>query len=343
MAEEIRPAGESAMPPVSAVIPCYNAADTLRRAVDSVLREAPANLEVLLVDDGSQDDTPVLCDALARRDRRVRVIHQRNRGVSAARNAGLEAARGDWILFVDADDALLPGLWTALPKALATHPQLVLFGMNRQSGADPCPLSPGYYPSPAALGKALRPLLFESGYLAAPYSKLFHRQTLQQAGIHFDESLKINEDILFNTLFLQNTISIFCLSGVYYYQYDGRIGSLSHRLRGDLLDAEAYIAPALAAMLRRWGYDPAPYLAESRLRACLNQYGLLTGCPGRMSYPQRRALFARILALPQARAALQEQLRRDAHPLFALPYRIGVALNRPGWLAAYTLLKNRFL
>ena len=139
---------------------------------------------------------------------------------------------------------------------------------------------PVFYPTPADLGDALRPLLFESGYLAAPYPKLFRLPALRAAGLRFDEGLKINEDVLFNTVFLQNSISIFCLSGVYYYQYDGQTGSLSRRLRGDLLDAEAYTAPALEAMLRRWGYDPAPYLAESRLRAALNQYGLLTGCRG---------------------------------------------------------------
>ena len=133
------------------------------------------------------------------------------------------------------------------------------------------------------------------------------------------------------------------MSGVYYYQYDGQTGSLSRRLRGDLLDAEAYTAPALEAMLRRWGYDPAPYLAESRLRAALNQYGLLTGCRGDMPFGQRRALFARILADPAARDALRSRLRQDARPLLAVPYRIGVALNAPGWLAAYTLFKQRFL
>lgn len=339
------PAGgaEAKLPPVTAIVPCYNAAATLERAAASILDGAPDNLQLILVDDGSADETPALCDKLAAGERRIRAIHQKNGGASAARNAGLDAAAGEWVLFVDADDALLPGLWDALPAAFAADPQLILFGMARQSGPAPCPLAPGFYPTPADLGDALRPLLFESGYLAAPYPKLFRLPALRAAGLRFDEGLKINEDVLFNTVFLQNSISIFCLSGVYYYQYDGQTGSLSRRLRGDLLDAEAYTAPALEAMLRRWGYDPAPYLAESRLRAALNQYGLLTGCRGDMPFGQRRALFARILADPAARDALRSRLRQDARPLLAVPYRIGVALNAPGWLAAYTLFKQRFL
>lgn len=329
--------------PVSVIIPCYNAADTLRRAVDGVLDGAPSNLELLLVDDGSTDATPALCDELAAGDGRIRVLHRQNGGASAARNAGLDAARGDWVMFVDSDDTLTPGLWQALGEAFARQPGMVLFGIDRASGPTPCPLAPGYYPDPSALGEALRPLLFESGYLAAPYGKIFSAKALRTAGMHFDETLKVNEDVLFNTVFLQNSISIFCLPGVYYYQYDQKAGSLSRRLRGDLLKAEARCAPELETMLRRWGYPPEPFLKESRLRACLNQYGLLTGCRGEMPYAERRALFAEILSQPDARAALREQLRHDAHPLLALPYRLGTAWNLPGLLAGYTLLKNRFL
>ena len=81
----------------------------------------------------------------------------------------------------------------------------------------------------------------------------------------------------------------------------------------------------------------------SRLRACLNQYGLLTGCKGTLSYAERRALFAEILADPAARKALRERLRNDPNRLLAVPYRIGVACNWPGLLAGYTMAKQRLL
>ena len=108
---------------ISVIIPCYRAAATLRRAVDSALTGAPADLEVLLVDDGSPDDTGTLCDELAAADPRVRTLHRANGGAGAARNTGLDAAHGDWVLFLDADDALLPGLWAAL-DALTTDAEL---------------------------------------------------------------------------------------------------------------------------------------------------------------------------------------------------------------------------
>ena len=128
-----------------------------------------------------------------------------------------------------------------------------------------------------------------------------------------------------------------------YKQYDTQAGSLSRRLRGDLLEAECITRPALAELLRANGMDPAPYERTSRLRACLNQYGLLTGCRGDLPYAVRRALFAEILADPDARAALRERLQHDPHRLLALPYRAGVALHWPGLLAAYTIAKQPLL
>lgn len=343
------------LPCIGVVIPCYRAEATLRRAAASVLAGAPASLRVVLVEDGSPDGTGALCDALCAEDPRVTALHRKNGGASAARNAGLDALRGTgaaWVLFVDADDELLPGLWDALPPALAADPALILYGMERASGAVPNPLAPGCHADAAALGDALDPLLFESGYLAAPYSKLFRLDLIEAGGLRFHEGLQVNEDVLFNLkymrflFFLQKSPAIYSLTGVYYHQNDLRAGSLSRSLRGDLLDAEAVTRPALADLLAEAGLpqcEAARLLQKSRVRAALNQYGLLTGCRGEMPYRERKALFRRILCDPDARAALSERLANDPHRLLALPYRLGLMLDSPGLLACYTLLKNRFL
>lgn len=328
---------------ISVIIPCYKAAATLRRAAASALADAPAGLELLLVDDGSPDDTGTLCDTLAAEDPRVRALHRPNGGAGAARNTGLDAARGDWVLFLDADDVLLPGLWAAL-AALSTEADMILFGLTRESGTTVTPadfLAEGAYPDLQALGGALAPLLFDTGLLAAPYPKLFRRSAI--GALRFSPQLKINEDVLFNIQFLQNTPAIYCLHGVYYKQNDVGIGSLSRSLRGDLLDAEAITRPALEVLLTQNGIDPAPYLQTSRVRACINQYGLLTGCKGSLTYKQRRDVFARILADADARAALRARLQNDPNRLLALPYKLGLALRAPGLLTAYTLAKQRFL
>ncbi|MBO6133751.1 MAG: glycosyltransferase family 2 protein [Lachnospiraceae bacterium] len=91
-------------PLISVIIPVYNVEKYLRRCVKSVLSQTYKNLEVLLIDDGSTDRSPDICDELAKKDKRIRVIHQENRGVASTRNNGVRAASGDLIAFIDSDD-----------------------------------------------------------------------------------------------------------------------------------------------------------------------------------------------------------------------------------------------
>lgn len=92
---------------ISVVIPIYNVAQYLSQCVDSVLAQSYRDLEIILVDDGSTDECPKICDDYQQKDARIRVIHQENGGLSDARNAGMKIARGEWIYFADSDDWLV--------------------------------------------------------------------------------------------------------------------------------------------------------------------------------------------------------------------------------------------
>ena len=115
------------MPQLSVIVPAYNARETLKRCLDSILGQSFRDLELIVVDDGSTDETPRICDEYAAADERVRVLHQPNGGVSRARNAGIDAARGERLAFVDADDHLLPEAYETMLRALeATGAETVL-------------------------------------------------------------------------------------------------------------------------------------------------------------------------------------------------------------------------
>lgn len=93
-------------PLISIIVPVYNAEDYLRYCIDSILQQSYTNLEVILVDDGAKDSSPAICDEYAAQDSRITVIHQENGGIAKAQNAGLDAARGEYIAFADNDDIL---------------------------------------------------------------------------------------------------------------------------------------------------------------------------------------------------------------------------------------------
>ncbi|GHU72400.1 hypothetical protein FACS189450_10130 [Spirochaetia bacterium] len=109
---------------ISIIVPVYKVEKYLRRCLDSIIEQTFIGFECILVDDGSPDGCPAICDEYAKKDSRFVVIHQANTGVSAARNAGLDIARGDWIWFVDSDDWLEP-------NALET-----LYAKQQETGAD---------------------------------------------------------------------------------------------------------------------------------------------------------------------------------------------------------------
>ena len=94
-------------PKISIIVPVYNAEKYLRQCMDSILNQSFQDFELLLIDDGSKDDSGIICDEYAKKDKRISVWHQENQGVSVARNVGLEHAQGEWIYFPDSDDIVV--------------------------------------------------------------------------------------------------------------------------------------------------------------------------------------------------------------------------------------------
>lgn len=89
---------------ISVIVPIYKVEDYLHRCVDSIINQTYTNLEIILVDDGSPDDCPMICDEYAKKDSRIRVVHKKNGGLSDARNAGIDIATGEYLMFIDSDD-----------------------------------------------------------------------------------------------------------------------------------------------------------------------------------------------------------------------------------------------
>ncbi len=106
---------------ISVIVPVYKVEKYLHRCVDSILNQTYRNLEIILVDDGSPDSCPKICDEYAKRDNRIKVIHKNNAGVSAARNTGLEFSQGEFIAFVDSDDCIETNMYELLHKSIVKN------------------------------------------------------------------------------------------------------------------------------------------------------------------------------------------------------------------------------
>lgn len=126
------------MPQISVIIPVYNTGAYLRKCVDSILSQTFRDFELFLVDDGSNDESPEICDAYGARDSRVRVIHQKNQGQSVARNNAIAQMQGQWVFFCDSDDWIHPESLEILYRtAIQTDVKISLAGYAHTTGPDP--------------------------------------------------------------------------------------------------------------------------------------------------------------------------------------------------------------
>ena len=214
-------------PLVSIIIPIYNVEKYLRRCVDSVLAQTYTNIEVILIDDGSPDGCPAICDEYAAKDSRVVVIHQKNAGVSAARNAGLDIAKGEYVCFVDSDDICAP---TVVEKLFLSFQQnTVMSRCNYRIISDYSVIWPdsikdlSYIPSESYL----KNILYGDGHIGI-CATLFKRSVIDN--LRFDITSTHNEDKLFLVDFLLKCerADIIAALNCDLYGYYSRPGSTTH-------------------------------------------------------------------------------------------------------------------
>lgn len=177
---------------ISAIIPAYNAEGTVSRALDSVLAQTRLPEEILIVDDCSGDATAIVAGTYA--DRGVKTLRLRNRsGAAAARNAGIRAARGSWIAFLDADDEWLPGKIEKQATAIANRPQVSLvFCGSEEFSPEGHSLGDTFRGAPVVVGDEAWKALLAYNFVSTP-TVLAPRKLLLELG-GFDERLKVAED-----------------------------------------------------------------------------------------------------------------------------------------------------
>ena len=183
---------------VSVIIPVYQAEAYLKECVESVLKQTHQNLEIILVDDGSRDRSGQICDELATREERIRVLHKENGGASSARNAGIRQAQGKYICFVDSDDTVPENAVMALYRAMENtnaHYAAGICGIRGSSKVkNPIETQTVIDFSRDAI-KLLDYLTGSGSY--SPYAKMFVTKIVRDHDVCYNEELKCSEDALF--------------------------------------------------------------------------------------------------------------------------------------------------
>ncbi len=210
---------------ISIIVPVYNVEPYLRRCVDSITCQTYRNLEIILVDDGSPDGCPAICDEYASMDARIRVIHKENGGLSSARNAGLDAANGAYVGFIDSDDYIHPRYCELLYKAfLGSEADIAIADYLQTDKLDEV------FEDNLSVDTSIRvesDIDINAAMYVLAWGKLYKNSLLRN--IRFVESIPFSEDRIFNFCIygaFPNLKMVYVPAKLYYYVQ--RPGSITH-------------------------------------------------------------------------------------------------------------------
>lgn len=216
-------------PKISIIVPVYNAEESLSGCIESIVCQSYANFELLLVDDGSMDLSGIICDEYSKIDKRIRVFHKQNGGVSSARNMGLKNAVGEWVTFVDADDKVKVDYLKNLLSHTDTIIDLVVSYAEVYGNQF---YRKEVYPSKLVTNHNFESIFIENDmhWHTSPWSKLFRMEIIRKNNLLFCEGMHICEDALFIFSFMALVHTFYISNDTDYIYYIGRGNSLTNRI-----------------------------------------------------------------------------------------------------------------
>ncbi len=320
---------------ISVVVPVYNCAPYVERCIRSILAQTHTKLEIICVNDGSTDDSGTILDKLACEDTRVRVIHQKNAGASAARNTGIDAATGELITFVDSDDAIEPDMYeTLLPYFADESIDIVHCGYKRIC-------LDGSVKDVNGTGKVVRQNNFEAAecllsgrlFVGSLWNKVYRAHLFE--AVRLDTSIAINEDVLANAESFAKANELVYLDVGKYLMYERKgsatSGTKQHKILTDCV-------AAAEKMLQVYRDTPAEQAAEERV---LNtQIGLYRWYVMNSSTDSRRnrkdsakkiELILKNRSSIPPRQRINFALMRCVPVLYKLAYEVYDKVRTPNW------------
>lgn len=239
---------------ISVIVPVYNVKDYLERCIDSIIMQTYQNYECILVDDGSMDGSGELCDELAAKYKQIKVIHQENGGLSAARNTGIRNAEGKYILFMDSDDFYTSEncFFGLIHRMCQTNADIVLFnylryteeGKRRGNSEITFPNEPKNNPKAEILSQ----LVFSNAYQSSACVKFLKTDMLLENNLFFEEG-RLSEDIEWSAKILALNPKIAICDEVF-YAYTVRKGSISNSVGYKTVTDQLHV---VKAMLKEYG------------------------------------------------------------------------------------------
>ena len=305
---------------VSIIIPVYNAEKYLGYCLNSIVSQTYKNLEIILVNDGSTDDSIKICDNYAFLDSRVRVINIANRGVSNARNVGLKAATGEYIEFADADDVLNPQMVATLVDKMDTYQSdIIICGFEMVSlDSNQQPRDIIHFNS-RILGEEcvytqklffekLSCILWKTSLLECPWNKMFRKDIIENHNLQFPIDKSLGEDFCFNIDYFAYVNKAVILSDELYYYMQINQTALTRKYQANYFEDQLYLVKKFDDMVRK-NIKPSKqeriYLAEYMIAKTIQSICHLFDKNCELNSAQKKARIADVINNSYIRDAVE--------------------------------------
>ena len=322
-------------PRISIIVPVYNYKAYLRRCLDSIAAQTFAGWECLVVDDGSSDGSAAICDEYAEKDPRFVVIHKANGGVSSARNAGLDAARGEFLMFCDQDDVIDPhSMEYALEMQRQDPEAMVMWKFTRDEGEFRAQCQ-----APLSF-RRLRYLdvFWQDNLFHTIWNRMYSMEAVRRAGIRFDVTLgwrnKLGEDVDFNQKYMaarypQGDFTLLCSEQPRYFYFPDNAASVTENLEKlSLQDLPAPKPGYPASLLQECGRILAVVPAQDQVRQAYSLCHHYLRCFAFGIWSARRLkepLPAGFFRRPEIRRLLDLAKEQKIFSVYYLPFRLHLA------------------
>ena len=217
---------------ISIIIPVYNVYKYIRECIESLINQTYSNIEIILVDDGSNDNSGKICDDYAKKDKRIKVIHKENSGVSNSRNVGIEISSGDYIVFVDSDDVVSRDYIKKLFERHNDKRQIICKFIEFNKEIPNIKLSGNI----TQIKKDSFIEISKLSLLNTPCCKLYNKKIIKDNKILFDENISIGEDLLFNLEYLKYINEVYILDEYLYYYRRSETNTLTTKYNEKSMD-----------------------------------------------------------------------------------------------------------
>lgn len=301
----------------SVIIPVYNVENYLSRCIDSLLAQNYVDLEILLIDNGSKDQSGQICEDYATQFSNITAYHIPNKGVGSARNFGLSKAKGEFICFVDADDYLVGNLFSDVESQLDSQLDLLVFSYYNsiEKNLSEIDRSAKILPTEGKKDKSDFIALFQELWLTdmmyTVWNKIYRKEFLEEHQIVF-ESYELGEDVRFNLNVYQHVNAVLLVKSCYYVYISGRIDSAMGQYNPNRMNYQLEELGKVDQLMISWNSHDDQFMDQIKARILMSNIQNIS--KQKMSLSKKRH-YVEVLCRNQEMIALLKKTTSPLHPL----------------------------